>query len=850
MNMMVFMTNRQPKNVWFLSVIFGLYVLVAVHPAFSGVLKWRMVTSNALFSPRSSQQVFVFKDRLWTLGGPGQGPVDYANDLWSSEDGVNWRCVLEKLPFNPRKKFAFVVSPERLLVMGGVGQGDVSKEDVWMSEDGMTWVCLNGNLTTGPVHPSMGAWLNGRVYVVGCRRYDTENVDANRLGVWASRDCKIWVHVCTKVPFPEDAGSSVLISHEGSLWWFGPPRTNGTQCIWRSLDGAKWDLVTSHPGFTRRYSFGVVSHSGKLWIVGGQPDGNSCLRDVWSSTDGVNWACESYKAEFTSRANPGVASFKDAIWLIGGGWVNRNDIWVSSSGPVSTNTSGEPTPVLGPLTEQPTATATRFAETLKRSKPSGEEGGVDTFVEGSGEGPAMHQTIQEIKGNPRADELSITFSEPETKGSTESAGVVSKSSTSGKVMVRYPGTNIVSEHPVREPDQTYAWVTRYQYNVVERKEEVVRCKKYGELIEGRRELYDGRGSIENLDHCVQLPKENYEDFLKSNWLYGGLVEGLSLQEIAERYPTFQPGKLFVDGVQTRYRPNGSKELELHFNEKGEVVGNRTAYFEDGRVECSGQYDESGVKTGSWRYFFPSGKKKGVVVYDLKSGTLDIKTWYENGNPQFVGKGRCDSKGALVTSGIYRDENKGIVFEKKDRGVKGILCVGYWPNGAKAVERNDLNAENSWSVEIGLFTPDGRKILNFLTGCKSPSEEPFEKIELSECWSSPLNATKAYRPTFLGFDGPVSLMGFDFNDECYLSKALLVSTEFEKGFCSGRWSVQISDVGRATFTFKDGVLDGVVSIGHTHKVFKNGFIIEDGRDEAETQPIMPKKKAWEATEAFQ
>ena len=61
--------------------------------------------------------------------------------------------------------------------------------------------------------------------------------------------------------------------------------------VWYSADGASWRLLTATAPFAAREGHQAVSYNGSLWVVGGLLE-NSTLNyfnDVWRSADGANW---------------------------------------------------------------------------------------------------------------------------------------------------------------------------------------------------------------------------------------------------------------------------------------------------------------------------------------------------------------------------------------------------------------------------------------------------------------------------------------------------------------------------------------------------------------------------------
>ncbi len=84
---------------------------------------WSMVTDKAPWRGRGAAGGVVFRDRLWVLGGAGDGK--FFNDIWSSEDGVHWTLEVEKAPWSKRTLHNTpLVLDGKMWVIGGAATGD------------------------------------------------------------------------------------------------------------------------------------------------------------------------------------------------------------------------------------------------------------------------------------------------------------------------------------------------------------------------------------------------------------------------------------------------------------------------------------------------------------------------------------------------------------------------------------------------------------------------------------------------------------------------------------------------------------------------------------------------------
>ena len=149
-----------------------------------------------------------------------------------------------------------------------------------------------------------------------------------------------WEQMARKAEFTTRDGAG-LVSHNGKLYLLGgwehekrKPVTSTSEVWVSENDGVNWRLLTTAP-WTARHGAGWVSFGDKLWVISG--DGHE---DVWSSPDGVEWKQELDHAPWGRRYAPYVAVFKDRLWIIGGlsfkdlgaTGLPLNDVWSSADG--------------------------------------------------------------------------------------------------------------------------------------------------------------------------------------------------------------------------------------------------------------------------------------------------------------------------------------------------------------------------------------------------------------------------------------------------------------------------------------------------------------------------------------
>ena len=224
----------------------------------------------------------------------------------------------------------FIASGTMFLTGGGVGNN--SQGDTWSSTDGKTWSIKNADSFPARKAHAMAA-LNGRLYVMG-----GTNVSNTALGdIWSSADGAVWQ--------PETESWSARSGHavavlRNTLFLSGGGTTND---VWSTPDGTNWSLVNNNAGWGKRGLHQMVSHNGRLYVIGGaNPETGEIEGDVWSSLDGKNWTLELATADspFGKRIRHRVVAHNHRLYLMGGeqgdsilgSRQSMNDVWSSENG--------------------------------------------------------------------------------------------------------------------------------------------------------------------------------------------------------------------------------------------------------------------------------------------------------------------------------------------------------------------------------------------------------------------------------------------------------------------------------------------------------------------------------------
>jgi len=117
--------------------------------------------------------------------------------------------------------------------------------------------------------------------------------------------------------------------------------------VWRSRDGKTWERVTDHAPWSPRAGAAVVEKNGYIYLLGGEngfscPPGGFCsyFNDVWRSRDGARWELVTEHADWSARPGHQCQVLSDTIVCFGGFGFPTDpyvaahpvDVWVSRDG--------------------------------------------------------------------------------------------------------------------------------------------------------------------------------------------------------------------------------------------------------------------------------------------------------------------------------------------------------------------------------------------------------------------------------------------------------------------------------------------------------------------------------------
>ncbi|HZH01902.1 MAG TPA: hypothetical protein VEY32_12510 [Flavisolibacter sp.] len=194
---------------------------------------WETIATESNLPKRFFYHPFVFKDKLWIIGGnDGSNNFDGSgifSDIWNSTDGVKWVKQGDNMPFGKREHSQFVVFKDKMYMLNN---------DVWASNDGMNWSKVVDRLARETIFGYAPVVYDNQIWLLGC----------NRDGIFQSQ---------------------VLVSKDGMAWetkdapW--TPRGAATACIYKGkifMTGGKYGGLTKD-GRTTEFVY-----SNDVWTLG------------------------------------------------------------------------------------------------------------------------------------------------------------------------------------------------------------------------------------------------------------------------------------------------------------------------------------------------------------------------------------------------------------------------------------------------------------------------------------------------------------------------------------------------------------------------------------------------------
>ncbi|MDG2054679.1 MAG: hypothetical protein P8J86_08220 [Phycisphaerales bacterium] len=348
--------------------------------------EWELSNADAPWAARAGLQVVDIDGDFYLMGGrtpnaPGPVPIPgdsvIWSDVWKSTDqGGAWNQLLESDGdhWPARAYFRAEAKGDQMFVMGGQNfilipnpecpppykncspfiSASQFFNDVWSSTDGVNWTQRTAEAGWSGRAGLSSAVMGDDLYVIAGSYLDDDAIIGGPPAriyyndVWkSSDDGETWTQMTEAAPFEPRAGAAVAVK-DGYIYLFGgeegflcqdfpfckPPYFND---VWRSANGADWELVTARAPWPSRPGHQVVVADDQFVLFGGfgqsadptDPFGAGNPMDVWVSSDGADWQLastspwnattpEEIKYDFAALAVDGSGDAESAIFTFGG----------------------------------------------------------------------------------------------------------------------------------------------------------------------------------------------------------------------------------------------------------------------------------------------------------------------------------------------------------------------------------------------------------------------------------------------------------------------------------------------------------------------------------------------------
>jgi hypothetical protein len=305
---------------WFLGL---LHVFPEAKVKRIGVAEWQ---------PRDSAGEFVYKGKLWILGGWKTDPPALLRDVWNSADGVKWNLVQPKLPFDYTDLPMTIVFKDKMWVLGGNRLSDPvhpTSNAVWNSEDGIQWTKVQEASAWSPRTATPIVEWNGKLWILGGKEV-ANGKSIYKNDVWSSSDGINWEKVTEHAAWQPRAYHKAL-AYKGKLWVMGggsyAPDFIALNDVWNSDDGVTWTKVSDAPWHGRIWFSGVV-YRDLMWVIGGWSKKTLNLKGIWYSDDGIKWTRSDFSEDWRGRHEASTYVFNDKI-IVAGGHADpvTNEVW-------------------------------------------------------------------------------------------------------------------------------------------------------------------------------------------------------------------------------------------------------------------------------------------------------------------------------------------------------------------------------------------------------------------------------------------------------------------------------------------------------------------------------------------
>jgi len=175
----------------------------------------------------------VFKDQLWIYAGQAisYGQSQTTTHLFSSTDGKEWTNIITQLSIEgltiptlfPSSKAAFFVFKDKLYMLGGhsnfIGYDNVSSK-VYSSEDGLVWTVESVETAIGKIYGASVVTDGDVLYLFGGETIDSEGTKTLSNKVYRSTNAIDWEEVSIASAYEARRNPSVAVVNN-TAWVFG-----------------------------------------------------------------------------------------------------------------------------------------------------------------------------------------------------------------------------------------------------------------------------------------------------------------------------------------------------------------------------------------------------------------------------------------------------------------------------------------------------------------------------------------------------------------------------------------------------------------------------------------------------
>lgn len=289
--------------------------------------QWTTVTTAAPWGRRMGHSTLVYDNKMWVLGGI---TTTHKNDVWSTADGYWWKMATPGASWMHRREAASLVFNNRMWIMGGAG-GRGYLNDVHSSADGSNWTTATADAGWEPRSGAAAVSFKGKMWILGGIQTGAlfppippvpPTIIAYKNDIYSSNDGTQWTTVTLAAPWPARAHHSVVV-FRNELWLLGGGTRGDFQDVWHSPDGIHWTEAPMPPWPARNQHAALV-HDNRIWVMGGVQNRSNLLgavqqfNDVWWSSDGLSWHLATSGATWTPRFSHSAASFLGKMWVLGG----------------------------------------------------------------------------------------------------------------------------------------------------------------------------------------------------------------------------------------------------------------------------------------------------------------------------------------------------------------------------------------------------------------------------------------------------------------------------------------------------------------------------------------------------